>query len=146
MNKRTNEHKYLVRRGSLLKGEEGDVQTIRAKGVTPSSSALALLVSTTADAPSLRLEALAAVTVPSGLKTGRRVGILSYLTCLYSSSSITTVSPPCSSGTSTRNANVSRTKDRGTRPNVWLVESLHTYPFVLDYNWSDFLLEKACLP
>ena len=38
------------------------------------------------------LEELAAVTVPSFLKTGLSVGILSSLICLYSSSSLTMVS------------------------------------------------------
>ena len=41
-----------------------------------------------ADAPSLIVEALAAVTVPSFEKAGRSVGIFSNITFLYSSSSV----------------------------------------------------------
>ncbi len=66
-----------------------------AKGLMPSSSAFSLLINTTADAPSLSVEAFAAVTVPSLTKTGRRPGILSNLTALYSSSrSKNTDAPP----------------------------------------------------
>src|SRR5690606_6191770 len=45
-------------------------------------------------APSFRVDALAAVTVPSFLKTGFNCGILSKLTELISSSSSTTVTSP----------------------------------------------------
>ena len=46
------------------------VDTIRASGVRPSSLALVSLVITTAAAPSLRGQALPAVTVPLGRNTG----------------------------------------------------------------------------
>ena len=48
------------------------VATIRASGVTPSSRARVSLITTSAAAPSLSGQALPAVTVPSGRKTGRR--------------------------------------------------------------------------
>jgi hypothetical protein len=67
---------------------------IFANGLSPSSSALDLLIKTRALAPSFKFEALAAVTIPSDLKTGLRLGILSNLTALYSSSSLTMVSVP----------------------------------------------------
>jgi hypothetical protein len=66
---------------------------ILASGLAPSLSAADLLASTTAEAPSLSVEALAAVTVPFLSKTGRSVGIFSSLTFLYSSSSETVTSP-----------------------------------------------------
>lgn len=44
--------------------KELSLQTTRARGLTPSSSAFCLVISTRAEAPSLRVLALAAVTVP----------------------------------------------------------------------------------
>ena len=57
-----------------------------AKGLIPSDLALSALIRTNAAAPSLMVEALAAVTVPSFVKAGLRAGILSKNTLLYSSS------------------------------------------------------------
>ena len=51
-------------------------------------------MSSTAAAPSLRVEALAAVTVPSLVKAAFRPAIFSNCTLVYSSSSLTTVSLP----------------------------------------------------
>jgi hypothetical protein len=64
-----------------------------ARGLIPNSSAFSLLINTNAEAPSFNVDAFAAVTVPSFLKTGFKAGILSNLTALYSSSSATTVTP-----------------------------------------------------
>ncbi len=44
--------------------------TIFANGVTPNSEAFSSLITTTAAAPSFKGQALPAVTVPSGRKTG----------------------------------------------------------------------------
>lgn len=66
---------------------------ILARGLRPSSLTLSSLMSTSALAPSLRLLAFAAVTVPALLKTGRSDGTLAGRIFLYSSSSTTTVSP-----------------------------------------------------
>lgn len=66
---------------------------MRARGVRPYSSTLAWEASTKAEAPSFKLLALAAVTVPVLLKTGRREGTLEGTIFLYSSSSEMTVSP-----------------------------------------------------
>ncbi|MNR10351.1 hypothetical protein D3C85_1265990 [compost metagenome] len=60
----------------------------------PSAFALSALIKTKAAAPSFRVEAFAAVTVPSFLKTGFSAGILSNLTAVGSSSvSIKVISP-----------------------------------------------------
>jgi hypothetical protein len=53
----------------------------------PIASAFSLLINTNAAAPSFRVDAFAAVTVPSFLNTGFRVGILSNFTAAGSSSS-----------------------------------------------------------
>ena len=47
-------------------------EMMRARGVSPSALALVSLITTTAAAPSLSGQALPAVTVPSGRKTGDR--------------------------------------------------------------------------
>ena len=75
--------------------------TIRAKGVIPNSLTLASLINIVAAAPSLMVEALAAVTVPSLVNTARSVGILSNFTFLYSSSWATTIGSPFLVGTCT---------------------------------------------
>jgi hypothetical protein len=49
------------------------VETSRAIGVMPSARARVSLITTTAAAPSLRGQALPAVTVPSGRNTGGRL-------------------------------------------------------------------------
>ena len=69
-------------------------ETIRASGVRPRRSASSADITTRAAAPSLRPEALAAVTVPSLLKAGRRPDMASSVAPwrMYSSWS-TTVSP-----------------------------------------------------
>jgi hypothetical protein len=59
---------------------------MRARGFRPREAALARDMRSMADAPSLRVEAFAAVTTPSFLKEGLRVGILLMLTLLNSSS------------------------------------------------------------
>lgn len=74
------------------KGERYE-QMMRARGVSPYSVTFCWEARMRAEAPSLRLEALAAVTVPVLLKTGRRPATLSTLIFLYSSSSVTTVLP-----------------------------------------------------
>ena len=56
---------------------------------------------TNAAAPSLIVEALAAVTVPSFVKTGAKDGILSNFTLEYSSSFETIIASPLLCGTST---------------------------------------------
>lgn len=66
---------------------------ILARGLRPSSVTFSCDARTTALAPSLRLLALAAVTVPVLMKTGRREGTLAGKIFLYSSSSMTMVSP-----------------------------------------------------
>ena len=48
-----------------------------AKGCSPNSSALSLLISTSAAAPSFIVDAFAAVTVPSFVKAARKPGIFS---------------------------------------------------------------------
>ena len=67
---------------------------MRAIGLRPSASAFSRLISSTAAAPSFRVEALAAVTVPSLVKAGRRPGTLAKSTFRYSSSSLITVVLP----------------------------------------------------
>ena len=67
--------------------------TMRAIGVLPFADAHASDATTSAAAPSLMELALAAVTVPSLVKTARSVGILSKLVLAGSSSCSTTVSP-----------------------------------------------------
>jgi hypothetical protein len=69
-------------------------EAMRARGLRPRFLASSALISTRAAAPSLRPEALAAVTVPSLLKAGRRPETLSRVAPwrMYSSWS-TTVSP-----------------------------------------------------
>jgi len=67
--------------------------SIFAKGVRPNSFNFSPLTKITAAAPSLIVDALAAVTVPSFLKTGFNPGILSKKTFLYSSSWLITTSP-----------------------------------------------------
>ena len=66
---------------------------IFAKGFKPNSSAFSLLIKTKAAAPSFMVLALAAVTVPSLINTGFKVGIFSKFTFLYSSSSENKTSP-----------------------------------------------------
>ena len=63
--------------------------------------AFSLLIKTNAAAPSLMVEALAAVTVPSLENAGRKLGILSINTFEYSSSSVTIFSSPRLCGTAT---------------------------------------------
>lgn len=69
---------------------------ILARGLRPSSSALDALMRMRAEAPSFNGEAFAAVTVPlpSVLNTGLKLGTLSNITFLYSSSSVILVSFP----------------------------------------------------
>ena len=74
---------------------------IVAKGFSPNSSALSLLINTSAAAPSLIVEALAAVTVPSFVKAGRRLGIFSKRTLVNSSSVSIIIGSPRRCGTST---------------------------------------------
>ena len=52
------------------------------------------LIKTSADAPSFKVDALAAVTVPSFEKIGFKPGILAKSTFLYSSSSVNTKGSP----------------------------------------------------
>ena len=59
------------------------------------------LAKMTALAPSFKVEAFAAVTVPSAVKTARKPGILSSCTFLYSSSSVTQTGSPLRWGTGT---------------------------------------------
>ena len=74
----------------------------RSLGVRPSSAALRSDMRTTAAAPSLILDALPAVTVPSFLNTGRRVESLSRLvSALGPSSALTTTGSPRRWGTDT---------------------------------------------
>ena len=68
--------------------------TTRASGRLPSCWAVLLRISTRAAAPSLMLELLAAVMVPSFLKAGLSVGILSSLMRPGPSSMATSASPP----------------------------------------------------
>ena len=75
--------------------------TILAMGLRPWALAYSAVVTTTAEAPSLILEALAAVTVPSLSKAGRRLGILARSARKGSSSRSTTVTAPLFPGTST---------------------------------------------
>ena len=68
--------------------------TMRASGVLPSLAASEAFISTTAAAPSLMPEALAAVTEPSLSKAGRSLAIESRVTPAFGYSSVsTTVSP-----------------------------------------------------
>jgi hypothetical protein len=68
--------------------------TIRASGVLPRFCASLALIRTSAAAPSLMPEALAAVTVPSLAKAGRRPETFSSVVpCLGYSSASTTTSP-----------------------------------------------------
>ena len=67
--------------------------TMRASGWAPSGLAVLARARTRAAAPSLMDELLAAVMVPSFLKAGLRLGILSSLTLPGPSSTDTTVSP-----------------------------------------------------
>lgn len=69
------------------------LQTTLARGFKPSSLAFSTDVRIKAEAPSLIGDELAAVIVPSFLKAERRVGTLSKIILLNSSSSRTTVSP-----------------------------------------------------
>ena len=64
----------------------------RASGVQPSAAALSALIKIIAHAPSFNVDALPAVTVPSFLKTARRLPNLDSLKRVYSSSLVTTVS------------------------------------------------------
>lgn len=74
--------------------KNGDIPRILARGFKPSFSTTSPEAKTTAEAPSLRVDALAAVTVPFSLtKTGLMVLNLSFKSFLYSSSSLTTTSP-----------------------------------------------------
>ncbi len=65
-----------------------------ANGFKFNLSAFSLLIKINAAAPSFNVEALAAVTEPSLLKTGLKVGIFSIFTFLYSSSSVTKIGSP----------------------------------------------------
>src|SRR5690606_15158057 len=67
--------------------------TMRASGLSPRRAASSALVSTVAAAPSEMLEELAAVTVPSLRKAGRRVGILATSDLPGCSSVATSTSP-----------------------------------------------------
>src|SRR5450759_1879481 len=67
--------------------------TIRANGLQPSLAAVEAHINTNAAAPSLMLELLAAVMVPSFLKAGLRLAILSSLTLPGPWSIEITVSP-----------------------------------------------------
>ena len=67
---------------------------IVAKGVKPSSLAFSSLINMTAAAPSLIVEALAAVTVPSLENAGLSAGTFSSFTFLNSSSSLTIIGSP----------------------------------------------------
>ena len=64
----------------------------RASGVQPSAAAFSALIKIIAQAPSFNVDALPAVTVPSFLKTARRLPNLDSLKRVYSSSLVTTVS------------------------------------------------------
>ena len=74
---------------------------MRARGLRPRALALSSDISTNAAAPSFRVEALAAVTVPSLVKAGRSDPTFSRTTFLYSSSSVTATTLPLRSVTST---------------------------------------------
>ena len=74
---------------------------IRARGLRPSWAAFSSDISTNAAAPSFRVEALAAVTVPSLVKAGRSEATLSRIRLLYSSSWATCTTLPLRSLTST---------------------------------------------
>ena len=74
---------------------------IRARGLRPSWAAFSSDIRTSAAAPSLRVEALAAVTVPSLVKAGRSELTLSRMRLLYSSSWATCTTLPLRSLTST---------------------------------------------
>mmetsp|Transcript_6438 Transcript_6438/g.18210 ORF Transcript_6438/g.18210 Transcript_6438/m.18210 type:complete len:207 (+) Transcript_6438:91-711(+) len=74
---------------------------IFASGASPRALAAAPLMTTVAKAPSLRLEALAAVTVPSRLKAGRSAGIFSGFVEYTSLSWSTTTASPRRCGTET---------------------------------------------
>ena len=67
---------------------------ILAIGFNPSSAAFSALINTKAEAPSLMVDALAAVTVPSFLNTALNVGIFSNLTLVYSSSLLKRIGSP----------------------------------------------------
>jgi len=64
----------------------------RASGVQPSAAAFSALIKIIAQAPSFNVDALPAVTVPSFLKTARRLPNFDSLKRVYSSSLVTTVS------------------------------------------------------
>ena len=64
----------------------------RASGVQPSAAAFSALIKIIAQAPSFNVDALPAVTVPSFLKTARRLPNFDSLKRVYSSSFVTTVS------------------------------------------------------
>jgi hypothetical protein len=72
-----------------------------ANGFKPNANAFSSDIKTIADAPSFKVDALAAVTVPSFLNTGFNPGILSNFTALNSSSSATMVIAPARPGIST---------------------------------------------
>ncbi len=78
-----------------------------ANGFRFNSAALSSLINIKAAAPSFIVEALAAVTVPSFVKTGFKAGILSNLTFVYSSSLAITIGSPRRCGTSTGTTSVS---------------------------------------
>ena len=65
------------------------------------SAAFSALIKTRAEAPSFKVDAFAAVIVPSLSNTGRNAGIFSILTFLYSSSSEIIKASPLLCGTST---------------------------------------------
>ena len=62
-----------------------------AIGLTPNSFAAFSLITTTAAAPSLIPEALAAVTIPSGLNAGRNLEMLSFVVPGRGPSSVSTI-------------------------------------------------------
>src|SRR5690606_23767720 len=69
-------------------------ERIFAKGFNPNSSAFSLDIKTKAEAPSFKVEALAAVTVPSFSKAGRNSGNFAKFADLYSSSSLIKIGSP----------------------------------------------------
>lgn len=74
--------------------DDGYLQTILAKGAKLFFWAYSALVTTRALAPSFKVEALAAVTVPFLSKAGLKVGTFSKLILVNSSSSVTRVVLP----------------------------------------------------
>ena len=72
-----------------------------ARGCKPNAIAFSSLITTNAAAPSLIVEAFAAVTVPSLVKAGFKLLTLSNFTLVYSSSFDTITGSPFRCGTAT---------------------------------------------